>query len=77
MKDCKIIHIHDGKGKNIKTEKFFSVEELEESEKILNNYLAQGYEVKHIISNVSPNILKEGNWTFFKDGFTVYLEKEV
>lgn len=77
MKECKIIHIHDGKAKVIQNENFLMVEEFQEAEKLLNSYLAQGYEVKHIVSNVSPNILKKDNWSFYKDGFTFYLEKEI
>lgn len=76
MKECKVIHINDGVANVIQNGDRHFVEEFPWTDNFLNNYLAQGYEVKHIMPNITPNILEKGCYPFFIGGFTVYLEKE-
>jgi hypothetical protein len=52
------------------------VESYPDAANIINDYLEQGYEVKQIIPEFCPAIQEEGVFTFYKDGFTVYFEKE-
>lgn len=76
MKECKIIHINDGNSETIRNEGFLFVEEMSYTEKIIGEYLNAGYEVKHIVPEISPAKQSEGLFTFYKDGITVYLERE-
>ena len=46
------------------------------AEKIVNRYLEEGYEVKQMIPIFDPAIQREGVYTFYRSGFTLYLEKE-
>ena len=77
MKKCKIICINDGTAKVMTNGEHHFVEEFLWAEELINSYLEQGYEVKQMISNVTPNVQKEGDYTFFMGGFALYLEKEV
>lgn len=76
MKKCTILHINDGNPKEVHNGNRLYVEEYVVSEDVLNPYLAAGFEVKHIVPWVRPNINEEGSFPFFNDGFIVYLEKE-
>lgn len=77
MKKCKIVHVNDGTAKVMTNGNRHFVEEYPWAEELIDSYLEQGYEVKQMISNVTPNILEDGCYPFFIGGFTFYLEKEV
>lgn len=77
MKKCKIIHINDRTARVITNGENHFVEDFPWAENLLNEYLSQGFNVKHMVPNVTPNVMKEGCYTFFIGGITVYLEKEV
>lgn len=77
MKECKILHIHDGDAVILENGNMHFLESYPWAENLLNDLLKQGYEVKQIIPQISPTSQEEGNWTFYKDGFIVYLEREV
>ena len=76
-KKCKLIHVNQGSGKVLENGNFCFVEEFSWAEAYLERYLNDGYQLKHMTSEVSPNILQDGEYTFYKDGYTFYLEKEV
>ena len=76
MRKCKIIHINDGRPENISNDDYYYEEGFPRVEACIDRYLAEGYEVKAVIPDVTPNILSEGCYTFFKGGMTFYLEKE-
>ncbi len=76
MKRCKIIHLNDGTSKIITNGDGHFMEEYTWAESAIEEYLNKGYVVKHIIPEFTPGTIKEGNLTFYKGGFTVYLEKE-
>ncbi|MBQ7827340.1 MAG: hypothetical protein IJ386_03655 [Clostridia bacterium] len=76
MKECRIIHINDGNRETIRNEGCLFVEEVTCTEKIIGEYIKAGYEVKHIIPEIMPAKQYEGMFTFYKDGITVYLERE-
>lgn len=76
MKECRIIHINDGNRKVIRNKDCLFVEELTCTEAIIGEYLNAGYEVKQIIPEIMPAKQFEGMFTFYKDGVTVYFERE-
>lgn len=77
MRKCKILHINDGTAKVITNGDRHLVEEHPWAEDLVEGYLNQGYEVKQMIPNYTPNVQKNGEYSFFIGGFTVYMEKEV
>ena len=76
-KKIKIIHINDGTGKERENGGFHFVEDFPWTEKYLQRYLREGYEIKCMVPEVSPAIQGEGRYSFYKSGFTFLLEKEV
>ena len=76
MKKCKIVHVNDGTAKVITNGDRHFAEEYPWAEDFIEHYLNQGYEVKQMISNYTPNIREEGGPSFFIGGFTIYMEKE-
>ena len=77
MKKCRIVHINDGNHRELRTGGRFFAEHSPKMEEKLNQLLALGYEVKHVVSQYSPSIQGEtGNYMFYKSGYTFYLEKE-
>lgn len=75
-KKCKLIHINDGTATEIVNGNRHFVEEYTWAEDYLNRYLREGYELKHMVPMVTPSLQQEGNYTFYKSGFTFYLERE-
>ena len=77
MKKCRIVHINDGNHRELRNGGRFFAEHNPKMEEKLNQLLALGYEVKHVVSQYSPSIQGEtGNYMFYKSGYTFYLEKE-
>ena len=77
MKKCRIVHINDGNHRELRNGGRFFAEHNPQTEEKLNQLLALGYEVKHVVSQYSPSIQGEtGNYMFYKSGYTFYLEKE-
>ncbi len=72
MKRCRIIHINDGNPETINNGDWMFVESYTRAERILEEYINDGYEVKQMIPDITP--ADAGG--FYKTGFTVYLEKE-
>ena len=75
-KKCKLIHINDGSATTVENGNFHFVEEFDWTAKYLERYLNEGYEVKHMVPEVSPAIQGDGSYCFYKSGFTFYLECE-
>ena len=76
-KKIKIIHINDGTGREQENGGFHFVEDFPWTESYLQRYLREGYEVKFMVPEVSPAVQGEGRYSFYKSGYTFYLEKEV
>lgn len=76
MKECKIIHIHDGNLVEISNGNRFFQEDFPQTEQVINDYLNQGFEVKQILPQYTPAIQKEGYLSFYKSGVLIYLERE-
>lgn len=76
MKECKIIHIHDGNPVEISNGNRFFQEDFPQTEQVINDYLNQGFEVKQILPQYTPAIQEEGNLSFYKSGVLIYLERE-
>ena len=76
MKECKIINVHDGNPEKITEQPFFTVTEYFTAEKEINAFLNEGWEVKSATPHYSPNMIKEGNFSFYLDGMTFYLERD-
>lgn len=77
MRECKILHIHDGGSETLENGNYHLLERYPWAEETINELLAQGYEVKHMIPQFTPAQQGEGNYTFYRSGFVVYLEREV
>ena len=77
MKKCRIVHINDGNHNELINSGRFFAEHNPKAEEKINQLLALGYEVKHIVSQYSPSIQgTEGAYTFYISGCIFYLEKE-
>lgn len=76
MKECKIITINDGIGKVLKNGDHIYVEEKEEMENCINEFLKKGWEVKSISPVYNPGMQGDtGSWNFYIGGYTVYMER--
>ena len=75
MKRCKLIHINDGRPQTLTNGNFVFAEEYVSTSEILNEYLADGWEVKNMVPEFSP-AMNETSPVFYKSGFTFYLERE-
>ena len=76
MKVCKVIHINDGDAKELTNGNFLFAEEYTKMSDILNEYLADGWEVK----SMAPEFMHgrhDSGPLFYCCGFTFYLEREV
>ena len=76
MKKCKVININDGSPKMLSNRDRLCIEEYTRIEEILEGYFQQGYTLKQIVPTYSPNIQQRGNYSFYVNGYTVYLEKD-
>ncbi len=76
MKKCKVININDGSPKVLVNNDGLCISEYTRMEEILEGYFQQGYTLQQIVPNYTPNIQERGNYSFYHDGYTVYLEKE-
>lgn len=76
MKECKIIHINDGNPQEITNGNFLFVEEYLCASESVNQYLEDGWEVRTMIPEFTPN-MRDRSPAFFCGGFTVYLEREL
>lgn len=77
MKTCKIIRINDGRPKTIQNEDYMYIQEMCKTAEIIESYINDGYEVKQIFPTYDPATQEEDNYTFYKCGVIVYLEREV
>ena len=76
MKECKMIHINDGSSSTLENGNFHFVEEFDWTAMYLNRLLSEGWEVRHMVPEVSPAIQGDNSYYFYKGGFTFYLERE-
>ena len=76
-KECKIIHINDGTAKVLQNENFHFIESFDWAAEYINRFLSEGWEVKHMVSEVSPAIQGEGSYSFYKSGWTFFLERDI
>lgn len=76
MKKCKVIHINDGTASILENGNYRFVEEFKFTESYLNDLLNKGWEVKHMVPEVTPAIQGDGSYSFYKSGYTFYLERE-
>lgn len=75
MKVCKVLHINDGDPALITNGNFLLAEEYTRASDILNQYLADGWEVRSMVPEFSPAASKNGP-AFYSAGFTFYLERD-
>ena len=77
MKKCRIVHINDGNHRELRNGGRFFAEHSPKMEEKLNQLLALGYEVKHVVSQYSPSVQGDtGAYMFYISGYTFYLEKD-
>jgi len=77
MKEVKILHVNDGHSKVIKNEDRMFIETFPYAQEEIEKLINEGWEVKQMIPEVTPAINKEGVYSFYKSGFTIYLERDV
>lgn len=75
-KQCKVIHINDGSASVRENENFHFVEEFDWTESYLDRLLSEGWEVRLMVPEVTPALQGDGSYSFYKSGFTFYLERE-
>lgn len=76
MKECRVIHIHDGDAQELTNGNWHTASEYEWAGNMLSLYLNAGYEIQHVIPEVCPAQQRPGCYSFYKDGFTVILVRE-
>lgn len=76
MKECKILTINDGTGTELVNGNCHYVEELPWTAAVLNKYVSEGYTVAHIVPMFNPAIQKPGVYSFYRGGYTFFLERE-
>lgn len=76
MKQCKIVHINDGKPDVRTNGNFYFSESYPRMEEELESYLKLGFEVKAMVPVITPGE-PEGGYLFYRSGYTFYLEREV
>lgn len=77
MKVSKVLHINDGQAKVLQNGNFMFVEEYSRAAEILNQYLADGWEMRAMVPEYHPGPGSgKGGPAFYCGGFTFYLERE-
>lgn len=77
MKQCKIIHIYDGKPKELYSEDRYFADCFPTMEAELEAFLNEGYEVRQIVPHLTPELQENGQYGFYESGYTFYLEREI
>lgn len=74
MKECQVIHIHDGDWQELVNGNWHFAERAEWAAKMMALYLNAGYEVLEVVPSFSPG---DGHGRpFYKDGIIVILVRE-
>ena len=76
MKEVRVIHIHDGDVHEMTNKNWHTGGESVWAGEMLSLYRNAGYEIVQIIPEYCPAEQGRGRYTFYKDGFTVILERE-
>lgn len=77
MRECKLVHINDGRPEELTNGNFYFAETYPRAERELEKYLDQGYELKAMVPNFTPGNPGGGGYAFYETGFVFYLEREV
>lgn len=77
MRECKIVHINDGRPETVSNGNFYFEETYPRAEESLNEYLSQGYEIRSMVPLISPGEPGGKGYAFYRSGFVFYLEREV
>ncbi|MDO5132783.1 MAG: hypothetical protein Q4D81_07355 [Eubacteriales bacterium] len=76
MKECRIITINDGREKELANGNWLHIEEFPRMAEIIGKYLQEGWEVVHFVPVYNPAVHEEGKFSFYRGGYTFYLERE-
>lgn len=76
MKKCILVHVNDGEPEILRNDDRMFIEHFMRAEKVIEDYISQGYEVKQIIPDYEPSVQETGNFTFYKSGMIIYFEKD-
>ena len=76
MKQCRIIHINDGKPEEKSNGDFYFSECFPRMEEELESYLNRGFVVKSMAPVFVPGE-PNGGYAFYHSGYLFYLEREV
>lgn len=77
MKECRIIHINDGKPTELYNEDHYFSEYFPRMQIEIDSYLNEGYEVRQVMPHVTPAIQGDGIYSFYQTGYSFYLEREI
>ena len=77
MTECKIINFNDGTGVEITNGDWRFSEEFPWIEEELEKLFSEGFKLTHVVPMLTPALQGEGNYTFYRGGFTVFLEREI
>lgn len=76
MKECKIITINDGNERELSNGNRLYICDYPVTEKCVNDYLEDGWNIVQMTPVFNPAINREGDFTFYRGGYTFYLERE-
>ena len=77
MIECKIITINDATGREKFNIDYHRLEEYPWSDEVLNWYLNEGFEIKHVVQLFHPGTQgQSGEYNFYVAGWTIFLERE-
>lgn len=77
MKRVRIVNVNEGRLRELANDNWFCVETHPRTEVLLEGYLECGYAIRQILPSVNPAIQRPGDYTFYRNGCTFILEKEV
>ena len=77
MTECKIINFNDGTGVTLTNGDWHYSEEFTWVEEELEKLFSEGFRLTQVVPMLTPAVQGEGNYTFYRGGCTVFLEREI
>ena len=77
MTECKIINFNDGTGVTLINGDWHYSEEFTWVEEELEKLFSEGFRLTHVLPMLTPAVQGEGNYTFYREGITAFLEREI
>lgn len=77
MRQCKVITVNDGKERELTDGDRLYICDHPVTERCINEYLEEGWSIVQMCPVINPAINQEGSYTFYRGGYTFYLEREI